>query len=88
MLYTAKITGNKRDVGTTSPKSLLIDINPAEGLFRNNCWVDSELVASIAPKGHQKPRLIEFEADLKEYRRRGTETSYTLTNIRNIRRIK
>tara|TARA_B110000046_G_C12939259_1_gene375033 strand:+ start:232 stop:345 length:114 start_codon:yes stop_codon:yes gene_type:complete len=29
--------------------------------------------------------LVEFEADLKKYKKQGTEVSYTLKNIRNLK---
>lgn len=85
MKYQAKITGNKRGVETTSPKVLLTQIKPNSTLDRDHCWVDiTPEIRRLNIKGHHKPRSIAFEADLKEYLRRGTELSYTLTNIRNI----
>jgi len=82
--FTAKLTGNRREVETLSPKALLIMINPNNELERDHCWVDLHLVESVQPKGHQKPKLIRFDADLKEYKRRGIHLSHTLTNIRDI----
>tara|TARA_B110000046_G_C12939259_1_gene375032 strand:+ start:65 stop:238 length:174 start_codon:yes stop_codon:yes gene_type:complete len=56
MIYTAKLTGNKRDVYTTSPKALFTNIQPLEGLFRDHCWVEiNDVISEIQPKGHQKP---------------------------------
>lgn len=82
MEYTARLTGNRRDVETLNPKCLIIDIDPSTELERDHCWVDltPELTA-IQPAGHQKPRKIRFTADLKEYPKRGTITQHTLTNI-------
>ena len=85
MKYKARLTGNRRDVETTSPKALITNIEPNSGLNRDHCWIDLSLVESIQPLGHQKPIWIEFEADVKKYIKRGTETSSTLTNITNIK---
>ena len=38
----------------------------------------------INKRGDQKPIWIEFDADIKQYKKRGLEDSYTLTNITNI----
>jgi len=85
MIYTAKLTGNRRDVGTTSPKILLINIDPNDHLNRDHCWVTiTPYLEKIAPKGHQKPKRIKFEADTKPYLKQGKEECVTLTNIRNI----
>ena len=83
-LYCAKLTGNRRDTETLSPKALLIFIRPHEKLERTHCWVDLAMVEHIQPAGHQKPKLISFYADIKEYKRRGSEVSHTLTNITDI----
>jgi hypothetical protein len=83
--FTAKLTGNRRDTETLSPKALLILIDPSNELGRDHCWIDLYFVESIQPKGHHKPKLIQFQAELKEYKRRGTEVDYTLTNLSNIK---
>ena len=89
MRYKAKLTGNNRDVVTSSPKTLITDIEPSEGLFRDHCWVDiTDEILKVLPKGHHKAIDVEFDAELKEYLRRGTEVSYTLTNITNIVKLK
>lgn len=80
--YKCKLTGNRRDVGTTSPKALITNIEPNSELDRDHCWIDLVFVESIQPKG--KPIWIEFDADVKQYKKRGLEDSYTLTNITNI----
>ena len=84
MRYKCKLTGNKRGVGTTSPKALVTNIEPNDELDRDHCWIDLVFVESIMPKGHQKPIWIEFEADVKKYIKRGLNDSYTLTNITSI----
>lgn len=89
MKFIGKLTGNKRDVATGSPKALITHIQPNDNLDRDHCWVElTGTIKAIQPKGHQRPRLVEFEADLKEYLKQGTIKQYTLTNIRNIKRIK
>lgn len=82
--FTAKLTGNKRETETTSPKALIVFIQPHELLDRTHCWVDLELVEHFQPKGHEKPIQIRFNAELKEYKQRGKHISHTLTNITDI----
>lgn len=82
--FTAKLTGNRRDVETGSPKALIVFIQPPESLNRNHCWVDLELVEYFQPKGHCVPIHIRFNADLKPYKQRGKYLSHTLTNITDI----
>ena len=82
--YKCKLTGNRRDVETTSPKALITNIEPNDELDRDHCWIDLVFVKSIQPRGDQKPIWIEFDADIKQYKKRGLEDSYTLTNITNI----
>ena len=84
MIFTALLTGNRRDVHS-DPKALLTNIEPNEHLDRTHCWVKLTYeVAEMQPKGHQKPQLIQFEADTKEYLKQGTIKQLTLHNIRNI----
>lgn len=88
MVFTGKLTGNRRDV-EAAPKALIIGIDPDTGLERTHCWVlITEYIANIQPRGHQKPIGVEFEAELKPYLKQGTIQQYTLTKIKNIRRIK
>ena len=88
MQYTAKLTGNKRDINTTSPKALLISINPDSDLTRDHCWVTiTPELGLIQPKGHQKPIVIQFNAELKKYVKRGTQQATTLHKLTNITRI-
>ena len=84
MRYKCKLTGNKRGIGTISPKALITNIEPNGELDRDHCWIDLSLVESIQPRGDKKPIWIEFDADIKQYKKRGLEDSYTLTNITNI----
>lgn len=84
MRYKARLCGNKRGVGTTSPKALITNIEPNNELDRDHCWIDLVFVESIIPKGHQKGIWIEFDADIKKYKKRGLDLSFTLTNITNI----
>ena len=89
MTFTAKLTGNRRDISTGSPKALLTHIEPNEQLPRDHCWVDiTETIADIQPAGHKKPIKVSFEADTKPYLKQGTIEAITLHNIRNIKRIK
>ena len=84
MRYKARLCGNRRGVSTTSPKALITNIEPNSELDRDHCWIDLSSVKSIQPRGDQKPIWIEFDADIKKYKKRGLEDSYTLTNITNI----
>ena len=84
MRYKARLCGNKRGIGTISPKALITNIEPNSELDRDHCWIDLSLVESIQPRGDKKPIWIEFDADIKQYKKRGLEDSYTLTNITNI----
>lgn len=87
--YTAKLTGNRRIKGISTPLILLIDINPDSQLARDHCWVElTPELDAIRPAGHQKPKLVSFNADLKPYIKRAESQQYTLTNIYNITRIK
>ena len=86
--FTAKLTGNRRDVETLSPKALLILVDPSNKLGRDHCWIDLSYVESIQPQGHHKPKPIQFNADIVEYKRKGTEVSYTLTNLSNIKIVR
>ena len=85
MRYKARLNGNRRDVETTSPKALITNIEPNDELDRDHCWIELSLVKSIQPRGDQKGIWIEFDADIKQYKKRGLEDSYTLTNITNIK---
>jgi len=86
MLIIAKLTGNRRDVATGSPKALLTHI---EGFDREHCWVIiNDELNKHQPAGHKRPIKIQFEATLKEYPKRGKEIGITLSSIRNIKRIK
>ena len=86
MVVTCKLTGNRRDIYTASPKALLIDLDESI-IGRKHCWVDLHLVESIQPRGHQKPRTISFECKLKPYLKQGKITQYTLKSIKNIQLI-
>jgi len=85
--YYAKLTGNRRDVETSSPKALIVFINPSDQLDRNHCWVELDMVEHMQPSGHKPPIAVEFFAELKMYKKRGTITSYTLTNITDMKRM-
>jgi len=83
MIYTAKLTGNRREIHTTTPKCLLTNISPDNELGREHCWVDlTDELAAASPAGHEKPRTIRFEAKIKPYLKRGVHQALTLTNIK------
>jgi hypothetical protein len=85
MLIVAKLTGNRRDVNTASPKALLIDI---EGFDRDHCWVEiTPELDKIQPLGHQRPVKVAIWAKQKKYVKQGKEQRQTLI-IKEIRRIK
>ena len=84
-MYKAKLTGNKRGVGTTTPNALLIDI---VGFERNHCWIEiTPAIAKLMPQGHRKPISIQFDADIKSYNKRAVTKQHTLNNITNINRV-
>ena len=81
--YIAYLTGNRREITTSSPKALLINIEK----FRDHCWVPLKMVENLRIKGHQKPVKVLIIAKEVPYLRRGTEQATTL-KIKEIRRIK
>jgi len=89
MKYIALLTGNRREVYTSSPKVLLTRVRKIDGKeFRDHCWISlSSKIEKIMPKGHKKPIKVEIIADTIEYLRRGVEQSMTL-KIKKIQRIK
>jgi hypothetical protein len=88
MIYTASLTGNRRETSTLTPKALIINIDPTTELNRDHCWVGlTEEIERLQPAGHKPPIRITFEADLKPYLKQGTMESMTLTNLTNIKKV-
>ena len=85
--YTGNLTGNRRGVGTTTPKVLITGINPDSELARNHCWVDiTPAIEQLIPHGSANRTVeISFSAKLKPYKNYLTgEVKYTLHKITNI----
>lgn len=79
MELTAKLTGNRRDVNTNSPKALLTHIQGLTEEFRDHCWVKiTKDIEKLQPLGHQKPVSVKIEAKIKKYVKRGKEVQETL----------
>ena len=86
--YRCMLTGNRREVNTTTPKCLLIDIEPSKDLERDHCWVNmTQAIERLGLKGHNRPIPVEIEAKIVNYMRGGTTPSKTL-HIRSIKRVK
>ena len=84
MVTTAYLTGNRRDVNTSSPKALFINVKG----FRDHCWVViNTAIEHLQPAGHQKPIKVEVVAEPVAYLKRGTEKATTL-KVKEIRCIK
>lgn len=87
--YKATLTGNRRDTATSSPKILIVHIDPESALGRNHCWVDATAeLSAIQPAGHKPAIRVSFDADIEPYLKQGTIQQYRFTNITNIQRIK
>ena len=88
-MYTATITRNLRDVRTTTPKVLLLDIIDENGqLFRDHCWVTiNELLKRFIPLKIHIKKTIKFNAKIKSYQTIGPKKQ-TLTSFKNICLIK
>ena len=88
-MYTARLTGNKRDTWTISPKVLLLDIKEIgfTQQFRDHCWVKitKQLEEVIPRNGNNRPIYIQFSAKKKLYMRRGVEEALTLSAVKNIK---
>lgn len=88
-MYTATITRNFRDVRTTTPKVLLLNIIDENGqLFRDHCWVTiTDLLEKFIPlKNHIKKKIM-FDAKIKNYQTTGSKNQ-TLISFKNICLIK
>lgn len=84
-MYTAYITRNFRDVRTTTPKVLLLNIIDENGqLFREHCWVTiNELLKKFIPSKNIIKKTIMFDAKIKDYQTRGPQKQ-TLTSFKDI----
>ncbi len=86
--YIAKLTGNKRGIGTTTPMVLLINIVPGHEFNREHCWVKlTPAIEALMPAGHKKPIQVQIEAELKEYTRGDGSLEMTL-DIQSIKHTK
>ena len=86
MKYTARLTGNRRDISTAYPKALLIGIDPDSELGRDHCWVQiTDELAAIQPRGDHKPIKVIIEANIVPYTKQGKSAETTLSII-NIKR--
>ena len=84
-MYTATITRNFRDVRTTTPKVLLLNIIDENGqLFRDHCWVTiNELLEKFIPLKNHIKKTIMFDAKIKDYQTIGPKKQ-TLTSFKDI----
>lgn len=89
-LFTATLSGQKRDTLTTTPKTNFLDIRFQDGsLFRDHCWVTiSERFAHLIPKSHKKKKTkIVFQARIEPYQS-SEGVKHRIHHIRNIKPIK
>lgn len=84
-MYTATIIRNFRDVKTTTPKVLLLNITDKNGqLFRDHCWVTiNELIEKYIPIKNNIKKIIKFDAIIKEYQTNGPKKQ-TLISFKDI----
>lgn len=88
-MYTATITRNFRDVKTTIPKVLLLNIIDENGqIFRDHCWVTiTDILKKFIPlKNHIKKTII-FNAKIKDYQTIDSKKQ-TLTSFENVYLLK
>jgi hypothetical protein len=86
-MFTAIITRNFRDVNTSSPKVLLLQVQNDSAIFRDHCWVTiSDTIKDFVPKKNHIKTKICFDAKVKEYQTYGP-VKQTLISIKNIRRL-
>lgn len=84
-MYTATITRNFRDVRTTTPKVLLLNIRNEDGqLFRDHCWVTvTEILEKFIPLKNHIKKTIVFTAKIKEYQTIGPKKQ-TLISFKDV----
>jgi hypothetical protein len=90
-MFIATIKGrNFRDIHSGCPKVLVTQITHKGELFRDHSWIEitKELENSLPYDNHRTVH-ISFEGDLRGYKNHSTgEMKTTITNIKNIRRIR
>lgn len=84
-MYIATVTRNFKDVRTTTPKVLLLNIKDDQGqLFRDHCWVViNDVLEKYIPSRDHIKKIIEFQAKIKEYQTIGP-LKRTLTSFSNV----
>ena len=89
--FTARLTGNMRDIHTLSPKVLLTEITRHHDAleFRDHCWTNpSKRLQPLIPDGHsEKKAYISFTARVEKYMS-STGCKLGLRHLRNITLIK
>lgn len=88
-MYTAIITRNFRDVRTTTPKVLLLNIIDEDGqTFRDHCWVTiTDILEKFIPLKNHIKNIITFDAKITDYRTIN-HTKQTLSSFENIYLLK
>lgn len=88
-MYTATITRNFRDVRTTTPKVLFLNITNENGeLFRDHCWVTiTDMLEKFIPLKNKVKKTITFNAKVKDYQTIGP-IKQTLISFNNISLVK
>jgi len=88
-MYVAKLTGNRREIYTMTPKVLLLDAKEigSTNILRDHCWVKiTKQLEDFIPRGNRnQPIYIQFTAKKKPYMRGGIEEALTLTAVKSIK---
>lgn len=83
--YKATIRRIFREVDTTNPKVLLMDLISANPDFdRDHCYVRMSEIEDIIPREGWYAQ-VEFTADVIPYSKKGTQAGETLDNIKVIK---
>jgi len=83
------LTGNRRNINTSSPKALLI-LPDDKTIGRTHCWIPiNDVVDKMQPRGHNKAIKVGIEGKLVMYQKAITkEVNITVTRVSSIKRIK
>lgn len=90
MTFTAILSGQCREIYTTTPKTMFLDIRGTDStLLRDHTWVTiTDDIRRLMPKSSAKKKcLIQFDADSAPYIS-SEGSKITLCNISNIRCLK
>lgn len=90
MTFTAMLSGQCREIYTTAPKTMFLDIRGTDStLFRDHTWITIvDDIRHLMPKSSAKKKcLIKFDADSTPYLS-SEGTKETLCNISNIHCLK